>query len=79
MKNKREIVLTVCFDGSHQFSAEIKEKEHFIASSQTGFYDKLAVKLFCEFLNLLPVPSHLNRMRIEEVVLCHVVMLGKRK
>lgn len=79
MKNKRERVLSVCFDGSHQFGAEIKEKEYFIASSQTGFYDKLAVKLFCEFLNLLPVSSHMNRMHVEEVVLCRVVLLGKKK
>ena len=58
MKNKRERVLTVCLDGSHQFSVEIRETEHFIARSQTGFYDELTVKLFCKFLNLLPVPSH---------------------
>ena len=75
MKNKRERVLTVCLDGSHQFAVEIRETEHFIARSQTGFYDELTVKLFCKFLNLLPVPSHMNEMRIKKVVLCHVVIL----
>ena len=80
MKNKRERVLTVCLDGSHQFSVEIRETEHFIARSQTGFYDELTVKLFCKFLNLLPVPSHMNEMRIKKVVLCHVnVVKGEIK
>ena len=59
-----------------QFMAQNKEKEHFIASSQTGLYDRLTAKLFCKFLNFFTSPlTHERNEHLESyfVLCCYVV------